>query len=54
MIEIKRAHDELELEVLMKNLSRDFPAAAEKLLANLGLAHLIQHQFNHSNGGVKE
>lgn len=35
---------ELELEILMKNIDRDFPRAAEELLANLGLAHLIKFQ----------
>ncbi|MEM2933302.1 MAG: hypothetical protein QXL78_00055 [Methanocellales archaeon] len=39
---------ELELEILMKNIDRDFPTAAEKLLANLGLEHLIQ--FNQKRG----
>ncbi|MEM2924787.1 MAG: hypothetical protein QXJ68_03770 [Methanocellales archaeon] len=39
---------ESEVELLMKNIDRDFPLAAEKLLANLGLKHLIQ--FNRKRG----
>jgi hypothetical protein len=45
---------EFELEILMKNLSEDFPAAAEKLLANLGLKHLIQFNQLKQKRGEKE